>query len=331
MSWFNFHFADFSFSFLSILYEGIPFLLVGALIAGIVDVFVPAQLVTRLLPKNQTAAILVSGLLGGIFPMCECGSVIVIRRFLAKGLPVSCGVAYMLGAPIVSPLVALSTFAAFQGQGPLPMTFMRILLGYGLAVGAAMIVQRLPIASVLQQKIIDTLPPRIGERRETSAPAAARSRGGLAVAAVPAEEVATWRNSGWSGKLFRVVRTATADFLDVAFFFVLGTAVTAVFNTAVDQSVILPLAMNDFLATTSMMLLAALLALCSSTDAFIAANFVAFPFTAKLAFLVFGPLFDAKLLFLYGVIFRKRFILLLGVGLFIAITLICNRLAVLNL
>lgn len=332
MSWFTFHFSDFSFSFLSVLFEGLPFLLLGALIAGVVDVFVPANRITQLLPKNPTAAILVSGLLGGIFPMCECGSVIIIRRFLAKGLPVSCGVAYMLGAPIVSPLVALSTLAAFQGQGPWPMTFMRILLGYGLAVGTAMIVQRLPLASVLQQAVINTLPRKIGERPPAeSTISGGTSRGGLAVAAIPAEEVATWKTTGLTGKLFRVTRTATADFLDVAFFFVIGTAITAVFNTAVDQSFILPLATNELLATLSLMSLSGLLALCSSTDAFIAATFVAFPFTAKLAFLVFGPLFDVKLFFLYGVIFKRRFIFMLAIGLFIAIALICSRLAVLNL
>jgi len=80
-----------------------------------------------------------------------------------------------------------------------------------------------------------------------------------------------------------------------------------------------------------MMGLAGVLALCSSTDAFIAATFVAFPFTAKLAFLVFGPVVDVKLFFLYGMIFRRRFIVLLSVGLFIAIALICMRLALLDL
>ena len=40
MSWFNPNFNDFAFSFLSVLFEGIPFLLLGALVSGLVDVFV---------------------------------------------------------------------------------------------------------------------------------------------------------------------------------------------------------------------------------------------------------------------------------------------------
>jgi uncharacterized membrane protein YraQ (UPF0718 family) len=330
MNWFSFHAADFSFSFLSILFEGVPFLLLGALIAGIVDVFVPARWITRLLPSNPTAAVLLSGLLGGVFPMCECGSVIVIRRFIAKGLPVSCAIAYMLAAPIVSPLVALSTFAAFQGQSPWVMTFMRLLLGYGVAVGTALIVQRLRLENVLQPKILATIPRREGERdRDEVAFTSKAERGGLTVAAAPSA-VASWKTEGRIGQWLRVVRSSTADFLDVALFFVIGTAITAIFNTAVDQSLILPLASNGPLATVSMMGLAGVLALCSSTDAFIAATFVAFPFTAKLAFLVFGPVFDVKLFFLYGVIFRRRFIVLLSVGLFIAIALICMKLTLLD-
>jgi uncharacterized membrane protein YraQ (UPF0718 family) len=72
--------------------------------------------------------------------------------------------------------------------------------------------------------------------------------------------------------------------------------------------------------------LAALLALCSTTDAFIAWTFTAFPAPAKLAFMLFGPLFDLKLFWLYGVIFRRRFVALLGVGLFVVIFVLCWRL-----
>ncbi|HWL50884.1 MAG TPA: permease [Chthoniobacteraceae bacterium] len=335
MEWFNFHFSDFAFSFLSILFEGIPFLLLGAVIAGFVDVFVPARWLTQVLPKNPTAAVFLSGLLGIIFPMCECGSVIVIRRFLTKGLPVSSAVAYMLAAPIVSPIVAISTFAAFRGQNPWMMTSMRLLIGYGVAVGAALIVQRLPLEKVLARALYRSLPPRDGGAGPEAAiddggagvATRARRRKGrkLRIAAVPQGE------EGIGTKLLRVARSTTPDFLDVTLFFVIGAAVAALFNTAIDQSVILPLASNTVLATLSMMGLASLLALCSSTDAFIAATFVAFPFTAKLAFLVFGPLVDVKLFFLYGLVFRRRFIVLLSIGLFVAVALICLRMNVLDM
>ena len=60
--------------------------------------------------------------MGLVFPMCECGVVPVIRRLISKGLPVSNAIAYMLAAPIVNPIVILSTYAAFRGQNAAEFT-----------------------------------------------------------------------------------------------------------------------------------------------------------------------------------------------------------------
>jgi uncharacterized membrane protein YraQ (UPF0718 family) len=314
VSWFNFHFNDFAFSFLSILLEGVPFVLLGSLISGVVDVFVSSERMARLLPANPAAAVFLGGLLGLVFPMCECGSVIVIRRFIRKGLPVSAAMSYMLAAPIVSPIVALSTFAAFKGQSPALMTSLRLALGYGIAVAVGLIVQRIGPARLLQPGIL--------------ADDSARPRTGLRTAAVPSADdfSATIEGSNFRQKVLLAIQSATADFLDVAFFLIIGALIASVFNTAVNQEIILPFATNLPLAILVLMGLAAALALCSTTDAFIAASFATFPPAAKLAFLVFGPVFDVKLFWLYGLVFRRRAVVALSLGLFVVIFLICWRL-----
>jgi uncharacterized protein len=308
MPWFN----DFAFTFLSVLFEGVPFLLLGSIISGCVDVFVSPERMSRLLPGRGVGSVFLSGLLGLVFPMCECGSVIVIRRFIRKGLPLSAAITYMLASPIVSPIVALSTFAAFKGQNPWVMTGLRLSLGYLLAVGAGLIARTAKPESIL-------LPAMLTQTT-------ARRRSGLSVAAVPTQDFSDLAaSSGISKKLLLAVQSATADFLDVAFFLIIGAVIASIFNTAIDQKVILPLAANAPLAIGSMMVLRFLLAICSTTDAFIAATFRTFPFAAKLAFLVFGPLFDFKLLFLYGSIFRRRLIFLFGIVMFVLVGLICWR------
>ena len=103
----------------------------------------------------------------------------------------------------------------------------------------------------------------------------------------------------------------------------IGAAIASIFNTAVHRDAILPLAQNSALATGSMMILALLLSLCSTSDAFIAASFTTFPFAAKLAFMVFGPMMDVKLLFMYGLVFRKRFTLPFALALFLLIGALC--------
>ena len=145
MSWLTLHFQDVSFTFLSILFEGIPFMLLGSIVSGAIDAFVPSETLTRILPKNSALAILLSGLLGGIFPMCECGSVIVMRRFIKKGLPISAAVTYMLASPIVNPIVALSTFTAFRGQSQWEMMSLRLIMGFVLAIMVGFIVRQMPL------------------------------------------------------------------------------------------------------------------------------------------------------------------------------------------
>lgn len=316
MNWFSFHPGDFAVAFLSVLLEGIPFLLLGAIISGLVDAFVSPERLARILPKNPLAAVVTSGLLGLLFPMCECGSVVVIRRFLRKGLPVGCAVTYMLGAPIVSPVVALSTFAAFRGQHPLEVTLMRLGLGFLIAVCVGLIFQRFPANALLQPGVTGPEP----------VPAAIRS--GLRIASAPdTSELDVNLPVGLGAKLQKTVYSAATDFLDVAVFFIIGAAITSILSTSVDRTALEPLAANPLLAITSLMLVAVALALCSTTDAFIAAtSFPAFPMSAKLAFLVMGPMFDLKLYWLYSLLLKRRTILWLASGLFVAIALICWRL-----
>ena len=131
---------------------------IGTLLSGVIDAFVPAERIEAILPANRTAAIALSGLLGVIFPMCECGVVPVIRRLVRKGLPVSCGLTYLLAAPIVNPIVALSTFAAFRGQHPGAMTSFRVALGFAVAVAFGFIVERIPVSEILSRRMLASLP-----------------------------------------------------------------------------------------------------------------------------------------------------------------------------
>src|SRR5205823_12557221 len=139
---------DFILTFTSILYEAMPFIVLGAVLAGVLEEFVPQRLITRLLPRSRLLSICIGGLIGLIFPMCECGIIPVMRRLLRKGLPLSCCIAYLLAGPIINVVVILSTYVAFSGMekvtvggkldyqmGGWWMTSLRIGLGYLVAVG----------------------------------------------------------------------------------------------------------------------------------------------------------------------------------------------------
>ena len=299
--WFWFSASDFAYSFLSVVLEGVPFILVGVLLSGLVDVFLPPRVLARVLPRNPAAGILLGGLLGAVLPMCECGIVVVIRRLLRKGLPLSNAMAYMLAAPVVNPVVAISTYAAFRGQGALEMTLWRMGLAFGVAVVIATIVLFLSRGFVLRPDL---------QTADVS------DDGG--------------DHLGRAEKWAAAVRSSVGDFLDVTVYFLLGAAVATLFNTSVNQQLIMPLAEDRALSVAGMMGLAAILSLCSTSDAFVAATFTAFSSASKLAFLVFGPMMDLKLVFIYGLVFRKRFIACLVVLLFVLVWLACTQLPIDN-
>jgi uncharacterized membrane protein YraQ (UPF0718 family) len=284
--------GDVLFCFLSILVEGVPYLLLGTLISGFIDAYLPANAMDRLLPRRTFPAVLVAGLLGAVFPVCECAVVPVIRRLVRKGLPVSCAITYMLSAPIINPVVVFSTLSAFKGRDgglfaseAVFMTGSRVVMAYLITVLVGLVVSRFLPARILQPRVL----------AEAGSDSHSHARG------------------THDDRVTHALRTSMTDFLDTGMYFVIGVLITSVFNTQLMvrpdfQGGIAVVAGHDWLGVPAMMGLALLLSLCSTTDAFIAANMQAFSWVAKLAFLVFGPMVDLKLLFMYTTVFKKRFV-----------------------
>lgn len=306
---------DVALAFLSILFEGAPFILLGTLISGLLDVYLPPAAMDRCLPKNRSLAVVVAGLLGAVFPVCECAVVPVIRRLVRKGLPVSCALTYMLAAPIVNPITALSTWKAFQGQAPMMMTASRLLLGWVIAVGVGLAVARVRQHRVLKSGLLEEMQTAdVGEHHHGGC-AHHHECGHTAPTAHSHADVSA------DSRLVAAFRSALKDFVDVAVYFSVGVGITALFNTGIAPGAtwLDGLAGDPVGAPAALMGLAFVLSLCSTSDAFIAATLDRFSWAAKLAFLTFGPMMDVKLLFLYQSVLRRRFILLLALALFFTI------------
>ena len=301
--------GDILMAFLSIVFEGAPYILIGTIFSGVIDAFLPAKLLDRVLPKNKILATLIAGFLGLVFPVCECAVVPVIRRLVQKGLPLSCAVTYMLSAPIMNPIVAISTLTAFkefQGlswatAGNATMTIARLSLGYLVAVIVGLVVLRFKPGQVLRTSIANKI---------------------AQAEAADADDHVHAPAANFNGKLVHAMRSSMRDFLDTAMYFAIGVVITSAFNTQINQSLLNTVAGNDWLAVPSLMGLAIVLSLCSTSDAFIAAPMTAFSMAAKLAFLVFGPMMDIKLLFMYSSVFQRKVVVSFLIGLFILIGLL---------
>ena len=121
----------------------------------------------------------------------------------------------------------------------------------------------------------------------------------------------------------RFTATARHDFVHASGFLVLGAMVAAAVNTMVPRAFIDTLAGQAVLAVGTMALFAFVMALCSESDAFVAASLTAFSDTAKLVFLVVGPAMDVKLASMeagyFGGAFARQFVpVVVGVAVAVA-------------
>ena len=262
--------------FTSIVVEALPFVLLGALVSAAIEVYVPDRTFDRIARLPAWRQIPAAALGGLAFPVCECGSVPVARRVIARGLHPGAGLAFMLAAPILNPIVILSTVVAYGGRGlAFEMAAGRVVLGLLLAVTAGWALGNEPAEKLLRA-------------RPDYAPAQGPDAGA--------------RSSAF-------VEHLAADFFFMGRFVIAGAALAALLQTAVPQSLVSGVARTPVLASLALMAIAFVLSLCSEADAFVAVSFTPFPIGSQLAFLVFGPVVDAKLAFLYGATFTRRFVL----------------------
>ena len=286
---------DFVLNFSSILWEAMPFIVLGALVAGILEELLPQQLIARIMPKHPLPAVMIGGALGLIFPMCECGIVVVMRRLLRKGLPLSCCIAYMLAGPIVNVVVLLSTLVAFGPHGiGVQMVLLRAGLGFVIACITGLVVH-------IQYK-------KYGNSLLTAVAAPPKAKG---LELVDDDDMPAAKKTIFK-RLSNISETSLHDFMDISVFLILGAVLAAFAKLFINPDDIQRLSSEmPYLAIPAMMFLAVLLCLCSEADAFVAASFTEMSVSSKLAFLVLGPMFDLKLLMMYTRVFRLRLIVTL--------------------
>jgi uncharacterized membrane protein YraQ (UPF0718 family) len=123
--------------------------------------------------------------------------------------------------------------------------------------------------------------------------------------------------------LAEVLQHSSREFLDLAALLVLGCAIAALVQTLLPRSWLLAVGGMPTLSVLSLMLLAVVVSVCSSVDAFLALGFAAqITPGALLAFLVLGPVVDLKLLGLFGVVLQPKAIALTAAGAGVAVLLL---------
>jgi uncharacterized membrane protein YraQ (UPF0718 family) len=269
--------------FLGIFIEAVPFLLAGSLVSGAIAVFVDQSMVDRYLPKNAVGGALAGGLMGMAFPVCECGVVPVVRRLYEKGLPISIGTAFLLAAPVVNPVVMLSTYSAF-GWGP--VLWGRIFFSFAIAVVVGILFSRAQPQEVLL--------PELNACHHDAC-------------CGPHDHNAGQPKAPLGERFTRALNLAGDDFLDMVRYLILGCLIAAAMQTVIPQSALLAVGSGPVLSVLVMLGLAFLLSICSTVDAFLALAFTStFTTGSIVSFLVFGPMVDIKSTIMFLGVFRRR-------------------------
>jgi uncharacterized membrane protein YraQ (UPF0718 family) len=253
--------------FVAIAIQAIPFLVLGVTISAAIAAFVPAGALPKLLPKQPALAVPVAAVAGVALPGCECGSVPIAGRLVARGAPAAAALTFLLSAPAINPVVLVATAVAFPGQ---PEVWVGRLL-----------------ASLLAATVVGLIWVKLGRDDLLE-----RVRRG---------------HTHEGSKAMVFAGTAQHDLLHAGGFLIVGAATAATLQTVVPRSVLDAVAGSGLFAVLALATLAVVMAICSEADAFVAASLTQFSLTARLAFMTVGPMVDVKLIALQAGTFGGRF------------------------
>lgn len=290
--------------FLGIFIEAVPFLLLGSVVAGLITEFVSADDIARFFPKNKVLGAFAGSLLGLLFPVCECGVVPVVRRLYQKGFPLSAGISFLLAAPVINPVVIASTYAAF---GNSPIFWGRIIFTLIIAFGVGLVFSVQPnVARVLLPRSL--APVRGGIENEE-----------LRMEKAKSEPIQNSKYSILNLRLQRALGVATDEFFDMGRYLVIGILIATTLQTFIPQPALVSIGQGPVTSVIALQLLAFVLSVCSTVDAFLALSFVnMFTAGAIIAFLVFGPMLDIKSVIMYLGVFRPRVVFYIAMLTFLA-------------
>jgi uncharacterized membrane protein YraQ (UPF0718 family) len=220
----------------------------------------------------------------------------------------------MLAGPILNLVVIFSTWVAFKDHKiGYEMVGMRVGLGFVVACVTGLVVHRqyrrhgnallTPVAA----------PPSVPA---TSLPVVDEADNG-ANGGKPERKTIM-------GRLGNISSTALHDFVDITVFLIIGAMLAALIKQQIGADRIDAFSQDQpILAIPGMMLMAVLMCLCSEADAFVAASFKNMHVSAKLAFLVLGPMLDLKLLLMYTRVFRPRLIATIVICVVVQVFFLC--------
>lgn len=273
---------NFSTIFTSVIIEAMPFIMLGTLLSAIIQVCVSEEMILKLIPKNKFFGIFIASIIGIIFPVCECGIIPIATKLVKKGMPKSIAITFMLAVPIINPITIMATYYAFYNKPE--VIFIRCICG----VVNSMLIGYI-ISVVEEDNDILCEDKKMNNKK----------------CICGCEDNKSYNKS----KLSDIINHTSIEFYEIGRYLIIGALLSAAFQVVLSKNTIMILGKHYILSVLVMIVMAYVLSICSSADAFIAKAFLGqFTFGAIITFLLFGPMLDIKNTIMLLGNFKRKFV-----------------------
>lgn len=293
--------------FISIFFESLPFLLLGAIISSIIETYISNETITKIIPKNKVLGSIVGVFLGFFIPACDCAVIPISKRLIKKKVPINVAISFMLASPIINPVVLLSTYNAFYKTNP-EIFWYRLILGIvialiiGIIMGLLFNNKQVVINSILDEDDKchcheDNIDEDFKELVE---------------------------ECHHHDKNFISICNHTAnDFLEVAKYLMFGALLASIIQVLIPRSILMIFNNSKVLSIIVLMIFAYLISLCSTADSFVGKSLLStFNESGIIAYLLLGPMIDIKNTIVLLGNYKKNFVWTLISLIFITIFII---------
>lgn len=265
---------------ISLLVESLPFIILGIGLSIVVQVFVPESWLVKWLPQNPFGRRAIVSLFGMFLPVCECGNVPLARGLMGRGYSVGDSITFLLAAPIVNPVTIITTHQAFGFDDGILVA--RLLAGYAIANLLGWILSVHPRPEMM-------LTTKFQRECKLSATHHDHSR------------------MRRVGEMFVSESTALMPAL------ILGALIAGAIQVGVSRELLITLGTDPIISVFAMLVLAFVISVCANVDAFFILPFAqTFLPGSIVAFLVFGPLIDIKMVALMRTTYTGKTIALIA-------------------
>jgi uncharacterized membrane protein YraQ (UPF0718 family) len=272
---------------ISVFLESLPFVFLGIFISVIVQVWVPDRIFYRILPREGWLRRGALSLFGVLLPVCECGNVPLARGLMQRGISPASAMTFVLAAPILNPITILTTYQVFGWENGILVA--RILGGFVIANLMGWVFSLHPHQDQLLTKRF----------------------------AASCKVTDHGSNETGLRQSFTAFRAEMGTMLPAL---IIGSALAGLIQVAVARDTLISVGTDPVFSVLALMVLAFVISMCSNVDAFFMLGLgpIFLP-GATVAFLVFGPMIDIKMLALLRTTYTGKTLAILTASVALAV------------